>query len=140
MKIINIEHLFKLLEESGFYDERHSSDHFIIEMDKSYYEGLKKLSIETLSVDKDSLKEPKQENKTITAEELFDTYFKSKTMTGSQIRSVESAMIEFAKLHVEACKKEIADKIKNTYDNNLQEDVYISEEDIMSIYPLSNIR
>jgi hypothetical protein len=56
------------------------------------------------------------------------------------INDTKLAMIKFAKLHVETALKKASENIKNIYDNNLQEDVYINENDIINAYPLENIK
>jgi hypothetical protein len=50
MKIESIEHLFTLLEQHGFEDERFSAKHQIFEIDKSYYQGLKEKAIADLTI------------------------------------------------------------------------------------------
>jgi hypothetical protein len=50
MKIESIEHLFILLEQHGFEDERFSAKHQIFEIDKIYYQGLKEKAIADLTI------------------------------------------------------------------------------------------
>jgi len=63
--------------------------------------------------------------------------------------TIYEAMIEFAKLHVEACKKEISEKAKVS--DNVSEflqrdelgfegDTYIDKYSILNAYPLENIK
>jgi tRNA(His) 5'-end guanylyltransferase len=63
--------------------------------------------------------------------------------------TIYEAMIEFAKLHVEACKKEISEKAKVS--DNVSEflqrdelgfegDTYIDKYSILNSYPLENIK
>jgi hypothetical protein len=62
---------------------------------------------------------------------------------------ITQSMIEFAKLHVEACKKEISEKAKVS--DNVSEflqrdelgfegDTYIDKYSILNAYPLENIK
>ncbi len=72
-----------------------------------------------------------------TADELFDAYFKSKTMTGAQLGAVKSAMIEFAKFHVEAALK-AACKYSKT--SEIMGVIGVDEDSILNAYPLENIK
>jgi hypothetical protein len=54
---------------------------------------------------------------------------------------VQQAMIEFAKLHVEACKKEIIEKVEiNDYDVHGQYSPDVDRDSILNAYPLENIK
>lgn len=78
-----------------------------------------------------------------TAEEFFDSYFKSKTMTGAQLGSVKSAMIEFTKIHVEQALKDASENIKNdSYYDSDSKDHYDSvlKPKILNSYPLDKIK
>jgi len=64
-------------------------------------------------------------------------------------QSVEEAMIEFAKLHVEACKKEISENVRVTDsvgeflqrdELGFEGDNYIDKNSILNSYPLENIK
>lgn len=50
MKIESIEHLFVLLEQHGFEEERFNAKHQIFEIEKSYYEGIKQQAIADLTI------------------------------------------------------------------------------------------
>jgi len=56
------------------------------------------------------------------------------------LRNIEEFMIEFAQIHVKASLEEVSNNVENIYENNLQEDVYINEDDILNAYPLGNIK
>jgi hypothetical protein len=62
--------------------------------------------------------------------------------TGQNINQEEySAMIEFAKLHVEAALKEASEKANyNTYGHEHIEEVWIDKDSILNSYPLTNIK
>lgn len=50
-------------------------------------------------------------------------------------------LIEFAKIHVEACKKEIIEKIEiNDYDEHGQYSPDVDRDSILNAYPLENIK
>lgn len=76
----------------------------------------------------------------LTAEE---SYLKS---TGCFIyhTDIKKAMIEFAKLHVEACKEEIKGKVKlkykSMYHKELSTGVIIDKQSIEDTYPLNLIK
>ena len=60
MKIESIEHLFKLLEQHGFEEERFNAKHQIFEIEKNYYEGIKEKSIANLTI-MTAVKQPNQD-------------------------------------------------------------------------------
>jgi hypothetical protein len=68
------------------------------------------------------------ENKTPTAEEFLKNFNRQEGHTFEQ--SVPEAMIEFAKLHVEAALKEASE------DANMDSDYYQA----LQVYPLTNIK
>ena len=76
----------------------------------------------------------------ITAEEFY------KQTTGCVINHIDikNAMIEFAKLHVEACKEEYLQKGFGRYMNHTFDKyptrVPIDEDSILNAYPLENIK
>lgn len=76
----------------------------------------------------------------ITAEEFMTDEYQIKNY-GTILLKPTQAAIEFAKLHVEACKKEIAEnaKLKNL-DNGLPVIKVIDKESILNAYPLTNIK
>ena len=85
----------------------------------------------------------------ITAETLFDSYFKSKTMTGAQLSIVKSAMIEFAKFHCIEQAKVISEKARtmddiNSYSGNTGSeyppDTIVDKDSILNAYDLNNIK
>ena len=59
-------------------------------------------------------------------------------------KDIKKAMIEFAKLHVEACKKEYLQKAFGRYMNHAFDKnptrVPIEEDSILNAYPLTNIK
>ena len=59
-------------------------------------------------------------------------------------KDIKKAMIEFAKLHVEACKKEYLQKAFGRYMNHAFDKnptrVPIDEDSILNAYPLENIK
>jgi hypothetical protein len=82
------------------------------------------------------------EDKIPTANELFQEYHGFEADSSS--RDIINLMIEFAKIHVEACKKEISEKAELTdfaYEF-LQEGASdaIDKDSILNAYPLENIK
>ena len=82
-------------------------------------------------------------NNMITAEELLDNI---EIWDGVFVHSknAKQAMIEFAKLHVKACKKEYLQKgfgryMDHAFDKNPTR-VPIDEDSILNAYPLKNIK
>jgi hypothetical protein len=74
-------------------------------------------------------------NKIPTAEEFW---FKN---TGQNINQEEySAMIEFAKLHVEAALKEASKKVTVTRDKEFYTLSNVNKNSILKSYPLTNIK
>jgi predicted AAA+ superfamily ATPase len=74
------------------------------------------------------------ENKISTAEEFW---FKN---TGQNINQEEySAMVEFAKLHVEAALKEASEKA-TVYADEGGYSEFVDEQSILNAYPLDNIK
>ena len=79
----------------------------------------------------------------ITAEEYIMENTDIITMAGNK-QKVSKAMIEFAKMHVEACKEEYLQKgfgryINHTFDKYPTR-VPIDEDSILNAYPLENIK
>lgn len=67
-----------------------------------------------------------------------ETWFKN---TGSSINQEEyAAMIEFAKLHVEAALKAATNNAKMDSDPFDYEDEWIDKDSILNAYPLENIK
>jgi len=83
------------------------------------------------------------ENNIPTAEELLATKetFDSEYPTVSISDAIE-AMIEFAKLHVEAALKEASENAEITWDGlpSIGEFQIIDKESILNSYPLTNIK
>jgi len=75
-------------------------------------------------------------NKISTAEE---TYTK---ITGCIInhKDVKDAMIEFAKLHVEAALKEASENAEQKWIKFTENDYEIDKDSILNAYPLENIK
>lgn len=93
-------------------------------------------------------------NKLPTAKELFDLKFKSGIISHED---VQEYAIEFAKMQVEACKKEISEKsyAQSSHSNITSKDwtethqglicvhlgrVSVNKDSILNSYPLSNIK
>ena len=79
------------------------------------------------------------ENNIPTAEE----FFKEKYGVSDRIATSNATLlaIEFAKLHVEACKKEIIEKVEiNDYDVHGQYSPDVDRDSILNAYPLTNIK
>ena len=79
----------------------------------------------------------------ITAEEYIMENTDIITMAGNK-QKVSKAMIEFAKMHVEACKEEYLQKgfgryMDHTFDKYPTR-VPIDEDSILNAYPLENIK
>ena len=79
----------------------------------------------------------------ITAEEYIMENTDIITMAGNK-QKVSKAMIEFAKMHVEACKEEYLQKGFGRYMNHTFDKyptrVPIDEDSILNAYPLENIK
>lgn len=94
-------------------------------------------------------------NKLPTAEEFLNNYkFKAGEHIGNSDYDIMAKFArEFAKLHVEACKKDIVDKVKVIHKNykgshNISfpysvdnySDLHLDKESIFNAYPLTNIK
>jgi hypothetical protein len=61
-------------------------------------------------------------------------------LTGNQLKIMARQAREFAKLHVEACKQDIAEKAKTCYASEWSEDIVVDKKSIYDAYPLENIK
>jgi hypothetical protein len=79
-----------------------------------------------------------------TAKELIETdYYHLHLDTDSIcLGSIETAMIEFAKLHVEAALKEASEESHATFEtlDNHHSYPYVEKDSILNAYPLENIK
>ena len=82
-------------------------------------------------------------NKTLTAEEFIinwtgtdDSNHPNEEVRNLFIQS-KNQLIQFAKLHVEACKKDCYQKARISHDGY---DIIIDQGSILNAYPLSNIK
>lgn len=85
-------------------------------------------------------------NKIPTTEELIErvTSFDNPKSNGLPFKDIKDLMIEFAKLHVEACKKEIAENATcsddgSAYIGEWSEHWIVDEASIINAYPLDKI-